>query len=180
MATINLTGTKNLDDLDRPRYHVAGWYRGTIVQHSISEKSEEVLTIRTNGGPYDNLQIDFKMGSPDMVTGDTAQQIQDRAAAASNRLAQIAKRFDLITAADIGKTIHLDFGKLIGREIIFEIQTRKGDRGSFSDIAYTGIYPPNFARIPPEVRKQLGVGQAGHHSSQPAAPGKPAFDPTTL
>lgn len=158
-----------------------GWYKADISDAFADSDNDAIkIEFKLTHGPYASRTVSDSLWDP------KASKDEDSAQKAADRMRLITKR---IGARDecSGK---VNFLKAIGRPVVIHLEPKKEpecqtcgqkpEKGSkkrkcpacggpitwkevpdsFCNIVFDGVYPPDHAKIPAEVRKQLGLPPA--------------------
>jgi hypothetical protein len=168
VVDLDLTGVTDLKQIENAGRVPPGWYRVSVTDHFEDTQKEGTLVweFTITGGAFDGKKLFFHPNLPSCYPDDP-----DKAKKAADRLSSLGLRFGLITDADKGKAVGVDFDRTMGMDMVVKVNERKGTEGGiFWEIGYLDVYPPNHERIPKDVRAALQLPPARDKRATVAAP----------
>lgn len=148
---IDMSG-RNLDEIDKPRFPVEGWYKAKVKDHETDNGTgAEVLTFEISEGPFAGCTTKLFLYDP---------SLSDDPDKTTEHVLRMWHRLGLVTGSDAGNANFApDYLTLIGKEFVVELKIREGK--DFANIAFNnGVYPLDHYRIPAKVRKEMNLPAA--------------------
>ena len=170
----NLTGVPK-EDLDETNL-VPDFYLVTLAEEGEdNETGAFVLNFRIDGPTFKGAHKKVHLSNPGLA------KTQEDGEKQLSRLRKWARRLGLITDADLGKPLAIDFAKAVGKPFVLEIEPprvdkRTGEMGRFPQVAYLGVYPLDHDSITAAERARLGLpllpGQVAPVAGAPVQAGR--------
>lgn len=156
---------------DRPP---VDWYTADVTDHYEDHNDEcgyilEFVIKRgaRSGDAFTGKKLLYRFRSPGHAeyAGDAKKQ-----RTAQNRIQMLASRLGLFGDDALGKAnVAVDFDQTIGKAAVVQVAERKGDTATFTEISYSGVFPPDHPKIPKEVRAALSLPPAREDKGAAAA-----------
>lgn len=180
-ADLDLSEQQTVEQVENMDRVPAGWYRATCDDHfedTKGEGGEYVLEFSVQAGAYAGKKLFYRFRDPASITGDSkkGKTEAERQKIAKARIGMLAARFGLVSPDQLGKPgARIDFDKTVGREMVLQVTDQPTEGGgTFTGVAYAGVFPLDHEKIPDKVRKELSLPPARAKSTTPgvtAAPG---------
>lgn len=138
-----------------------GWYKAKLDDYYPDAKNEgrHVFDVVVAGGAFDGKHLFYSFFDP---SGADDLQKQKRAL---ERILALGARLGLIQAGTKGE---IEFANAIGADLVVRVVENKRESGTFTEIGYLDVYPPDHHTIPADVRTKLQLPAARPKGSAPA------------
>lgn len=151
----------SFDVIDNGFRMPVGFYKAKLAEFKESQQDGSgEFTFQVTAGPFVGQKSDTKLYNPKFA--DTPE----KTANAAKRAKVWAARLGLITEADLGKPVALDFKKAVGKDCVIKLildsykDNKTGAMREIVKIDYMGVYDLAHPDIPDDFRKEYGLPPA--------------------
>lgn len=128
-----------------------GWYRGKLIGvKDDNENGAKILEFQIIHGTLTGRKVREWLNNPKFQNSPGGIEF------AKKKANCFAKRLGLVDSAADGKTVQRSYSAAIGKEMLFKLTTKKGEKKDFQGMDFD-CYPPGHPSVKADVYAHVGL-----------------------